>query len=273
MHILVAMVAVLAARWAAAQCLLVPPQQHPWVRFPVGSWKTVRVTTETLSDGNVVGTSTSRTKTVLVRTDPTSYTLRVETIVDVGGRQLAEEPRIVNKPYQLDEKDVSGKLQKVGEGWVVVNGRRIPSQISRLIETDRRTRRITTVHYSDQVAPYILRRQTETTDGQVKYRSSVDVLAVQMPHRILSSMVTASWIKSVHERPDGTTIVVEVYSPEVPGGVVAHTTKQLDPTGNVVSRSTLELVDYGVPRRQRGGLVRRWLDGLAASCHHQPGRP
>ena len=86
-------------------------------------------------------------------------------------------------------------------------------------------------------------------DGkETNYTSRVDVLALSMPYKVLSENKTTSLIKTVHNRSDGMTVTVEVHTPEVPGGVVAHTSKQLDLDGNLIRRSTLELVDYSVAR-------------------------
>jgi hypothetical protein len=45
---------------------------------------------------------------------------------------------------------------------------------------------------------------------------------------------------------------------DVPGGVVSHSSKEVDKNGRLLRRSTLELVDYNIdPDRERSGLFGR----------------
>jgi hypothetical protein len=52
---------------------------------------------------------------------------------------------------------------------------------------------------------------------------------------------------------------VEVFCIDVPGGVVAHTSRETDERGRLVRRSTLELLDFGTMEDRkpanRGGIL------------------
>src|ERR1041385_5878244 len=73
----------------AAQPAAVPRDNHPWGSFPVGSWKLVRTTSETLnSKGQVTNVTAMETRTSLIAADATSYTLRSEIALDVTGRRI-----------------------------------------------------------------------------------------------------------------------------------------------------------------------------------------
>ena len=53
---------------AAAQDVAYPREHHPWGRFPAGSWKHVRTTSETLDDkGQLANTTRTDTRTTLIR--------------------------------------------------------------------------------------------------------------------------------------------------------------------------------------------------------------
>ena len=62
----------------------------------------------------------------------------------------------------------------------------------------------------------------------------------------LSNIKTAAFIRTVQQHAKGTTVTLEVYCPDVPGGVVANTSKESNEAGRIVRRSTLELLDYGI---------------------------
>src|SRR5687768_11518295 len=80
---------------ALAQPAAFPPEHHPWGSFPVGSWKLVRTTSETLeTSGRVTNITITDTRTSLSAADASSYTLRSEISVDVAGRRIATTPKI-----------------------------------------------------------------------------------------------------------------------------------------------------------------------------------
>ena len=71
---------------------------HPWTHFEVGSWKQVRVVTESLDvQGNVESVNNNDTKTTLTQRESTSYTLKVEVTVEVAGRRFQSEPKAVKQ--------------------------------------------------------------------------------------------------------------------------------------------------------------------------------
>ena len=51
-------------------------------------------------------------------------------------------------------------------------------------------------------------------------------------------------VRIVKKDVSGSTVTLTINVPDVPGEVVAHTSKKLDAKGQVTRRSTLELVGY-----------------------------
>src|SRR5947199_10001463 len=73
----------------AADVLAFPAEHHPWGRFPVGSSKVVRTTSEALDEkGQVVSVTTTDTKTTLIVVDSAGYTLQTDATVDVASRRI-----------------------------------------------------------------------------------------------------------------------------------------------------------------------------------------
>jgi hypothetical protein len=231
----------------AADCI-VPREHHPWGRFGLGSWKQVRVLTETLDkNGTVVNSTTTETKTTLMDVDNESYTLEIEVTVEVAGKRFNAQPQIVRQGFNGQTEGQVVNFKTVGPGVITIDGQKIPSEVRQITINGGDTKRVSTVHYSDQVDPYVLKRDTTSTDaaGDVtQFQTQVEVIAVNMPYKVLTELKTTSHVKTVHKRDKGSTITLEVQCAAVPGGVVLHSSKELDETGQLVRRSTLELIDY-----------------------------
>jgi hypothetical protein len=241
----------------------IPSQHHCWGRFKPGSWKTVRVRTENLDAvGNVASTSITETTATLTKIDGTGYTLRIKVIVEVAGRQYDSEPKTTRVGFSGETDGQSVSLKSVGNEEYVVSERNVPCEVREVVINGGDTKRVTQLHYSSRLAPHVLRRTTVATrveDGSTDYSSKVETLAVDMPYRILTEMKSASFNQTVVEHAGGKSMTLEVHCMDVPGGVVSHTSKEIDNNGTVVRRSTLELVDYYVDTGESEPVQTHWL--------------
>ncbi|MFV1964298.1 MAG: hypothetical protein ACC628_02660 [Pirellulaceae bacterium] len=233
---------------ACAQNGSTPLEFHAWARYGNGSWKLVRVLTETFDkDGRIESVSTTETKTTLVDVTDNRYTLNVETTVKVAGKRFPSEPKTVTQGLHGDTLGQTVTTRAGGVGDVVINGRRYRTRIKKIVINGDGMRRSDTLHFSDQVPPFVLKRETKGTDveGNVLYDSSVQVMAVNMPFKVLTQIKPSSFVKTVQRQRNGSsTVAVEIHCADVPGSVVSHSWKELDGAGKVVRRKTLELVDY-----------------------------
>lgn len=230
------------------------PPQHPnlpnaWARFGVGSWKLVRVHSEILkNNGDVESVSTTETKTTLIEADNESYTLKVEVTVEVAGKRLRAEPKYVTYGLngELEGQDVT--VKQLGADELEINGRTYPTSVEQIVISGESTTSISTVHYSGEVPAHVLKRRTKVIDNETaahNYETRVDVVAVQMPQIVLDEIKSASYVKTVESRADGSRkITLEVHCTEVPGGIVSYASRQFAADGVVSQRTTLELVAY-----------------------------
>lgn len=243
----------------------VPRNRHPWGRFAIGSWKRVRVQSESLDEnGQVTGTSTTETTTTLVDVDKDGYTLHIEVTIEVAGRRRPATPQIIKQGFNGEPKGQQVSFKKIGDGSVTIAGSIITSEIRQTIVNGGNTKRITTIHYSDKIAPFVLKLNTTITDltkQESKYQTEVEVIAISMPCKVLAEMMTTSHVKTIHKQPNGSRVTLEVQCINVPGGVVSHSSKETNAKGQVVRRSILELLDYGIGEEQddRRGNRRRVL--------------
>ncbi|MEX0818415.1 MAG: hypothetical protein WD070_02445 [Pirellulaceae bacterium] len=254
----------------------VPPaptigDKHAWAQFAVGSWKLVRVYTETLSaSGEVESVSITETTTTLDKADEQGYALKVEVTVEVAGKRFRAAPKYVTYGYHGELQGQSVEVKQLGSGHVVICGHEHPTSTRRIVINSDTTQSVSMVEYSNTVAPYFLKRTTESIDNETKarnYHSTVEVIAIDMPEKVLTEVKSAAHVKTIETFGSGRSkVTLEVHSDSVPGGVVSHTSKQLSTDQRITQRSTLELIDYEAISRisegkpnimPRRGLLRR----------------
>jgi hypothetical protein len=241
----------LAASFASAQTSFIPRDRHAWGRFEPGSWTKVRKLTEEIDpQGRVKGVNTTETKTTLTQLNDTKCVLQSEVTVEVSGKRFVAQPKTMYIGYQGEAKGESVSLKKVGTDSLDIGGTKTSCELLEVTIGDGANRAVSTIAYSDRVAPYVLRRETKTggatADQPLREHTLVEVLAVDMPYKVLAEIKTVALIRTVQRYSKGTCVTFEIHCPEVPGGVVSHSSKEMDESGRTFRRSTLELTDYGV---------------------------
>jgi len=257
---------VLAAHTVAAEPFL-PRQQHCWAHFPCGTWKKVTVVTQTMdANGRTTGTSTSETTTTLVGVDDAGVTLRVDTIVEVGGKRVQTPSQTIRQTYTGQPAAVTTDAKTLGDEKLVVDGKDVPCQIWQMKGDTPDGQRQVKLYYAANQAPYLLKRETVTNDKMTSKpitTTKSDIIALDMPYRINGELHTVAFERTTASSPSGSSSTLAVISTDIPGGVVTHTTKELDTAGRLVCRSTLETIDYHVsgddndPAQQRFRNLRR----------------
>lgn len=249
------LLAALAVCWASESALaVVPPEfpreQHAWARFEVGAWKNVRMITETLdAQGEVVGTSTTTTKTYLCGVFDGMYTLQVEVTVDVAGKIFEAEPQLLTHGFHGELEGESAELKETRDATVTIDGKNIACKMHEYIVNGEDRAQVMKIYYADKVAPYLLKKESVATDatGESQLHTTTEtVVAIDMPFKVLARTRPTSMVKKVRENSKGRTTTVAVHDASVPGGIVWQTSKELNASGDVIRRSTLGLVDYGL---------------------------
>jgi len=250
--------------WSAAQQGGITRKHHPWGRFEPGAWKLVRVETETFDENGTMSSATE-TRTILEDVDEDGVTLLIEVSVKVGGKRFDAQPQRVKQGFHGELANHDVKVTDLGAGRVTVQGRNLPCKIQQLEYTGPGGKTTSKIYYSDSVEPFILKRETIKTDPQSKTplsETTVDVVAMDVPRKVLTRIRNTVHVKAVHTNANGTTTRLAVTSGDVPGGVICHTSKEVDNSGRLIRRSSLELIDHGLDvDRDRTGLFQRWRPG------------
>lgn len=264
--------------WTApAQEAAFPRELHPWGRFPVGSWKLVRTTSQALDQkGQVLSESITDTRTTLTSVGPDSYTLQTEVTVEVASRWITGLPQVTRHGFYGETPPQAVNVRRLADAPLTIDGRTMNCQVRQVVLASEGGKLVHTLHLAEQVPPFILRRESTLENGQneEKRRTAlVEVVALDLPFRIGGELRSASLIKTTHFLPRGTKTTFEIHCLEVPGGVAAHWATETNGSGRVIRRSTLELIDFYIPsggeeelapgsfRRHRPGKTMRRVDG------------
>jgi hypothetical protein len=253
---------VLGAQPCVAADAGISARHNSWARFQPGAWKLVRVTTDSLDEnGRVLGVNITETKTSLLRVETDGVVLEAEVGVEVAGKQFDGQPQCLKQGFHGELAGGDVKFLPVASGEVSIEERKVSCRTQQVEITSPAGRTTVKLFFSDTLSPYILRRQSKTTDvggTNVLSETISEVVALDMPQRVLSELKNVACIKTAQKTPKGCVTTLAMSSPDVPGGVVYQTTKETDATGRLVRRSTLELLNFGTrPEIERSGLFGR----------------
>ncbi len=234
---------------------------HPWGQFDPGAWKTVRVVIETLNEqGQVVSTSIADATTTLVDVDNEGVTLEIQTCMEVAGKRFEAEPQTVKQGFHGELANPNLKFKAPVDGQVTIEDQKIPCKVQQLEAAGPNGKTAISLYYSTTLAPYLLRRESVTSDaeGNSVSKTIVEVISLNMPGEIQGRTRNGSYVKTVHQNAKGTVTTLAFVSPDVPGGVVSHSSKEVDKDGRLVRRTTLRVTDYNAePDKDRIGLFGR----------------
>jgi hypothetical protein len=228
------------------------PKLHPWGQFGSGSRAVVYVVTETFNEqGQVVGTSATDTATTLVDSDQNGVTLEVESCVEVVGKRFDGKPQVIKQGFHGELRSLNVKIGTPTDTEFSVDDRKIPCKVQKLEYETPNGKTVCHITYSPTVAPYVFKRESSTIDTEGKLSDSLmEVTSMEMPWRVLGELMNVYNVKTVRRTPNGTITTLELISPEIPGGDVSRSSKEVDKNGRLIHRSTLELTEYNIESDQ-----------------------
>jgi hypothetical protein len=240
---------VLVGNSPCAEEPVIPRERHPWAAFRPGSWKLVKVTTETFDkDGKSIGESVTETRTMLLSVDAASYELQIDVTVDVAGKRFPSQSRVTRQGFHGESGGQQATIRHLAPAAIKVAGRTLTAQTAEIEITNKDSRKVTQLHYAAGIQPYVLARRSITFDasGKVLQEAEVETQAVQILRTILG-MRRSTWeTRTTQKHSAGSVVTDEIHCFDIPGGVVEHTSEELDDKGVVRRRSRLELVNYGI---------------------------
>jgi len=266
---------VILAATACGQERVIPRESHPWARFRPGSWKLVRVTTESFDEaGKPASTSVTETKTMLLSVDATTYELQIDVTVDVAGKKFASEPKVTRQGFQGEGDGQKATVRPLGDRELTIGDRKFTAHTAEIEIGGKDSRKVTWLYYLPGSTPYILARRSMTfdADGKLQQETQVESKKLQAWRTLLGFRRSTWETTTTQKHAAGRIVTDEVHCLDIPGGVVGHTSEEFDEKERLVRRSKLELVNFGVAtpdmplrfrrpqrksRRRNDGLERR----------------
>jgi len=225
-------------------------QAHAWGRFGKGSWRQVRVVTESFdAEGKLANSSTTHNMTTLDEVTPERIALRVEVTVEVAGQKFPSQPQIIRQGYAGESVGQSVSVKPLKTETLTVGDRQIVCDTEQIEILGGQSKEVSLVHYSPRLTPRVLKRTSTTSDvasGKTVQESVSEVVKLNETHTVLGVPKRAYRVRLVQKSDRGTTTTISVHVPEVPGEVVRQTSEKMDASGRLERRSNLELVGYGV---------------------------
>ncbi len=141
-------------------------REHPWGRFQPKSWIHTQAISRTTVPGQPGSTrivSIRETKTTLESVDLDGVTLKTESTLGVGGKQIKSAP--LTERFDFFQQPITSDVvvRNAGTGKLLVNQLVIPCK-KRVYEKKNATEKLTTtLWFSTQLYPYVLRAETVLT--------------------------------------------------------------------------------------------------------------
>ena len=224
---------------------------HAWGRFNAGSSKHEKITTQSYdAAGKLETTSVTDKVTTLTAVEKDSYTLQIDTTVEVAGSQVQSTTTLRRGFDDVEfSKPSEGTATVTAEGTanVLVDEQPIPAQVYQAVSLGKIERTVTKLFYSEQ-PPYLLKSETTRIplSGGPPSRTTFDVMSIDIPWKVSADLHSSAIARRIRRHPKGRAVEWSVIVSDIPGGVVAASTKELDAKGKMQRRSVLELLDYEV---------------------------
>lgn len=227
-------------------------QSHAWGRFGKGSWRHVRIVTESFDElGHLTNASITDNKTTVEEVTADRVTLKVEVTVEVAGQKFPSQPQIIKQGYAGENVGQTVSIKPLKPAVVIVDGREIPCETQQIEILGGASKEVSMISYSPQLTPPILKRTSTLSDvasAKTVQEATSEVKALDMARTLLDELEprTAYLVLQEQKTDRGTTTTWSWHVPEIPGEIVDQSSKKVDGQGRLVRRSTLELVGYNI---------------------------
>ena len=226
-------------------------QDHAWARFGKGSWRKVRIVTQSFDEqGNPTDSSITDNKTTVEEVTPERVTLKVEVTVEIAGQRSPSQPQIIKQGYAGETIGQTVSVKSLAPETITIDGQEVRCKTQQIEIQGGVTHEVSRISYSPEHFPAILRRESTMRDAagtKTMQQATSEVKALGMARRVLNERVPkeAYLVRQEHKNDRGVTTTWSWHVPDVPGEIVDQCSKKVDTQGRLVRRTTLELVGYG----------------------------
>jgi hypothetical protein len=244
------------------ESFVLPAEQHAWARFPAGTWREIRTTTETFDEaGALASRSVTTQQESLQSVSDQRYALDVQATVDLVGKQITG--KWINRVLH-NVTDGPGPIistRRLEDKSIRLANKAVNCQVWEVAYSDEARTLVDRIFYEPVQYPYILRRETSAgtgaPDGELPVQQVQSVEAVEMLYLVDGQALPCTCLKTTRRTEKGSSVQVALVTAEIPGGEAAVWSTDFDPQGQRSRWSFQELVDYGQEAPSTRGETRR----------------
>lgn len=244
------------------ESFVLPAEQHAWARFPAGTWREIRTTTETFDEaGALASRSVTTQQESLQSASDERYALDVQATVDLVGKRITG--KWINRVLQ-NVTDGPGPIissRRLEDRSITLANNTVNCQVWEVAYSDEARSLVDRIFYAPDQYPYILRRETSAetsvSDGELPVEQVQSVVAGEVPYLVDGQVLPCTCLKTTRHTEKGSSVRVSLVTPQIPGGEVAVWSTVFDPRGQRSRWSSQELVDYGQGAPAKPGETRR----------------
>ena len=225
-------------------------QEHPWARYLPKSWVRTQTVTTTEREGQRVRNITE-TMTTLEAVDEKGLTLKSVMTVNIGGRSVEKPPETKTMDFYSESVPEGTTIEQRPATTLTVDRQLLPCEVRSYVSYAVDTKQRTTVWYSTQVYPHILRveriRSTLATDKEPEEKilsSSTMELLETDSLRLRRSRAGNYRYRTITKTGDITTDTMTTGSRLVTGGLGHETVRELDRDGKVIRTTETRMINY-----------------------------
>lgn len=237
----------------------IPNEQHAWARFDLGAWRELQVRTNSFDEnGLLIGQTTTLRRETLVSKSLSDFRLRVESIVQVEGKELPTAVQEVTLQLVNDSVVSPAVIRELDTTTINRHGQAVPCAIWELETPIDQGKRFEQIYYSSERSPYVLRRvRRDEINGQIVSQLETRLTQDGLPVLIGDQLESGHHLVTTHKLASGgRRDRFELQTDAVPGGLVMSSEAEYRQTGVVARWTTTTLMQAGSPS------VNRVIDSL-----------
>jgi hypothetical protein len=214
--------------------------EHPWGRFAPQSWVCLQKITWTNREGHPT-TDVREIKTTLQSIDSDGVTLQDVLTIGAGSKRIENAPIIRRFDFFQQPIQDGVRIRKAAPTKLIIDHLIIPCEVRIYEQTTPAGKRKTTIWYSTQLYPYVLRSENVLrsipTDKEPEERildmTITEVLESSAFHLRKSKRGTYR-LRTTQKSGNVTTISEASCSRHVPGGILQKTVREFEGKGNEI---------------------------------------
>ena len=229
---------------------LIPRKCHVWGSFEAGAWSRLSVVSETQDEqGNPLQVQREIVRT-LHAVEDSGYTLHLQSAKVGEARAKEADEQFVESPWYVTSRDLLKSNPAGLERTLKISEQEIRCQLFEYRVGAEGNQVTHQDFFSKDVFPYFLRRvalkPSPIKDEPFISSREYDVLELEVPVRRGDRLISAAQTRTILKTGETTTMILELVSPEIPGGILTKRTVVRDQNGKVLRRETMELEDFGL---------------------------